>query len=213
MKDLHSHSRTIGHLLARLLLPLLALSAFSIQADIYKYTDKDGVVTYSSLKPMGLTYEELIPSCLMSYIGCDMANSDWRKVALNTEAFKDLVAKAAKRHNVDAALVRAVIHAESAFNRKAVSRAGAKGLMQLMPTTARYLGVGNPFNAAQNIDGGAKYLSELLGRFGNQKLAIAAYNAGPTAVTRYNGIPPYKETKNYVKRVSTLLKRYRSVIN
>jgi len=190
-------------------LTLLLLASSAVHADIYKYVDQNGVVSYSSQKPMGRSYEEIIPSCIESYIGCDMANSDWRRVPLNHEAYKKTVEDAALRHRVEVALVRAVIHAESAFNRRAVSRAGAKGLMQLMPATAKYLGVTNAFNAKQNINGGAQLLRELLNRFhNNMKLAVAAYNAGEGAVKRYNGIPPYKETKNYVKRVSTLYRRY-----
>ncbi|WP_300497719.1 lytic transglycosylase domain-containing protein, partial [uncultured Methylophaga sp.] len=106
-------------------------------------------------------------------------------------------------------LVRAVIHAESAFNAKALSKKGAQGLMQLMPGTAKDLGVTNAFDVQQNIEGGVKYLAGLLNTFdGDIKLATAAYNAGPGAVKRFKGIPPYAETEVYVERVGILHQRY-----
>ncbi|MCD8000759.1 MAG: lytic transglycosylase domain-containing protein [Clostridiales bacterium] len=109
--------------------------------------------------------------------------------------------EAAARHNVPERLLKAVAKAESDFNPNAVSHAGAVGVMQLMPGTARSLGVSDPYDARQNIMGGAKYLKENLDRFGDVSLALAAYNAGPGAVQKYSGIPPYSETQNYVKKV------------
>ena len=114
----------------------------------------------------------------------------------------ELVKHSANKYGVDPVLVHAVIKQESGGNPKAVSHAGAAGVMQLMPQTAKRFGVSNRFNAAENIDGGVHYLKVLLDMFnGNVKLAVAGYNAGEGAVQKYNGIPPYAETQDYVKKV------------
>jgi soluble lytic murein transglycosylase-like protein len=120
--------------------------------------------------------------------------------------YADLFTKAGLRNGVDPALLAAVARQESGYNPRAVSPAGAQGLMQLMPATARGLGVSDPFDPAQAIDGAARMLHDLIGRFGHVDLALAAYNAGPGAVTRYGGIPPYPETQNYVHSVLGMMR-------
>lgn len=118
------------------------------------------------------------------------------------DGLRDLVKRISSENGIDPKLVEAVISVESAFNPTAVSSAGAKGLMQLMPGTAKQLGVTDPFDPEQNIRGGSRYLKQLMSQFGDLKLAIAAYNAGPGNVRRHGGIPPFKETQDYVRRVT-----------
>jgi len=123
-------------------------------------------------------------------------------VNIDRDGAEKLVREAAERHHVDPALVRAVIETESNWNPSAVSRKGARGLMQLIPTTAQRFGVNDAFNPSQNVDAGVRYLRTLLERYnGNLDLALAAYNAGEGAVDRAHGIPAYRETRNYVQRV------------
>ncbi|WP_415890866.1 lytic transglycosylase domain-containing protein [Neptuniibacter sp. SY11_33] len=173
---------------------------------VYKYRNDNGVLSFSDQKPLNIGFEVLRFDCF----ACSVASTvNWHTTPLNVNAHSDQVKAMANKYAVDEALVRAVIHAESAFRVNAVSRAGAQGLMQLMPATAKDLGVKNSMDANQNIEGGTKYLAQLLQNFsGDLTLSTAAYNAGPGAVTRYNGVPPYAETQAYVERVAILKERY-----
>lgn len=173
---------------------------------VFRYTDDNGVVAYSGIQPNGADYDVIRFHCY----ACDPASKvDWRTTPLFLKPFQEEIRVAAEEFNVDPALVRAVIHAESAFNAKALSPKGAQGLMQLMPATAEELGVRNAMAAHENIRGGANYLAQMLKRFdGDITLATAAYNAGPGAVGRHGGVPPYAETRAYVERVGILHQRY-----
>ncbi len=132
-------------------------------------------------------------------------------VRSKSDRFNGIIKRAAEQYKVEPALIKAVIMTESAYNPKAVSKQGAKGLMQLMPGTARALGVKNAFNPAHNIHGGVKYLRQLLDAFDhNVKLAVAAYNAGISKVKRHGGVPPIKSTRYYVKKVFAYYHHYKS---
>jgi len=174
---------------------------------VYKYRQADGVLAFSDAMPHNQSYEIMELSC---YACNENSTINWQHTGLFKHEYEKTISVAASTYGVDQALVRAVIHAESGFNARARSRKGAIGLMQLMPGTASDMGV-NPDNIEENIKGGVKYLALMLDRFqGDITLATAAYNAGPGAVSKYNGIPPFSETQIYVKRVKVLHERYKA---
>ncbi|HOD36352.1 MAG TPA: transglycosylase SLT domain-containing protein [Syntrophales bacterium] len=166
-------------------------------ADIYGFVDDEGVIHLTNV-PTNPRYKVWIKEKRVLFnLGPDYAKYD------------KVIEKAARKYDVDHALVKAVIKAESNFNSKAVSRKGAKGLMQLMPKTASSLRVSDCFHPEDNIDGGVRYLRYLMNVYdGNLPLTLAAYNAGEKAVARYRGIPPYAETKTYVRRVMRYYEEY-----
>ena len=186
-----------------------------VTGEVYSYV-KEGVRHYSSKRPKGVALASAVRTIKYSFLETCFACAaksgvNFRNLRLNPEAFRAEIASAAGQHGVDEAIVRAIIHAESAFNPNALSRVGAQGLMQLMPATGRRFGVTNAFDPSQNIQGGVRYLAWLLKRFnGNLTLAAAGYNAGEGAVAKYKGVPPYSETQRYVERVNILADRYRS---
>jgi hypothetical protein len=179
---------------------IIFLAATFAQADIFKYVDDEGVLhltnvpTKRDVKYILVLKEKRI-----------LFRSD-----ININNFDQIITRAADKYRIDSALIKAVIKAESNFNHQAVSPVGAQGLMQLMPTTAYQLQVEDAFHPEKNIDGGVRYLSYLLKLYrGNLTLALAAYNAGEGAVAKYkNQVPPYQETKNYVKRVLSYYQSY-----
>lgn len=184
-----------------------------VSGQVYSFV-KDGVRNYTSARPRG-TDVASVRTIKYSYIetcyACGNPNLNFGAVRLNSIAYESEIASAAREFGVEEAIVRAIIHAESSFNPVALSHAGAMGLMQLMPATARRFGVSDAYDAAQNIRGGVQYLAFLLKRYqGNLTLAAAGYNAGEGAVDRNGGVPPYAETQRYVQRVGVLAERYRA---
>lgn len=188
-----------------------------VRGQVYSYI-QDGVRHYTSKPPRGGTGVTAMRTIKYSFMESCYACAakpgvNFNTLRLNTGAYRAEIAAAAKDYGVDEAIVRAIIHAESAFNPNALSRVGAQGLMQLMPATARRFGVGNAFDAGQNIRGGVQYLAFLLKRFkGDLTLTAAGYNAGEGAVDKYRGVPPYSETQRYVQRVGLLADRYRGSV-
>ncbi len=187
---------------------LLGFLAVPAQGDIYMYRDSRGGLHFSNA-PTEAKYRYYRSEAeIWRPVRWTSWGSRWVDPKRH-KAYDSLIRDAAARHQVDATLVKAVIRAESDFVPNAVSPAGALGLMQLMPDTARLRGVGSVFEPRQNIEGGVRHLRYLLDRYsGNLRLALAAYNAGEGAVDKNGGIPPYPETQNYVVRVMRFRDRY-----
>ncbi|AWH20984.1 lytic transglycosylase domain-containing protein [Stenotrophomonas sp. ZAC14D2_NAIMI4_6] len=189
----------------------------TVSGQVYSYM-KDGVRHYTSARPAQVANLGPVRTIRYSFIercyACGVnPRVDFGSVRLNTTSFQTEIASAAREFGVEEAIVRAIIHAESAYNPTALSRAGAQGLMQLMPPTAARFGVADSYDASQNIRGGVQYLAWLLKRFnGDLTLAAAGYNAGEGAVDRHGGVPPYSETQYYVRRVGQLADRYRTAL-
>lgn len=158
-------------------------------ADIYRYVDEDGVIHFSNV-PTHFRYRLYISETKLDYKSY-------------FDRYDNIISQAARKHDIDSSLIKAVIRAESDFDKYAISRKGAEGLMQLMPETAKDLAVRDPFDPRENIQAGVRYLKRQLKNFQNDvALALAAYNAGENAVRRYgHRIPPYKETRTFVDRV------------
>ncbi len=166
------------------------LSAIPLFADIYKYIDSNGVLHFTNV-PVSSDYRLFVTEKPQN-----------APIYYSSDKYDRLISKASKRHGIDFPLVKAMIKVESNFNPKAVSRKGAKGLMQIMPGNYKNLNIKDPFNPWENIMGGTRYFKQLLKRFeGKLPLALAAYNAGPKTVEQYKKIPPYPETEKYVEEV------------
>jgi len=186
-------------------LPLVGFST-AATADIYKYVDNDGVMHFTDA-PTDRRFK-----IFMRDLKRDRKlRTNFRMGACNRnpEEFAPIIDALSTEYGVDKSLVKAVIHAESGYNPNAVSPKGAQGLMQLMPKTAQGLKVSNSFDPKENIRGGIRYLRFLLDTFkGDVSLALAAYNAGLSRVSQYGGVPPYRETQDYVSRVLSYQKNY-----
>lgn len=187
---------------------LAVLSPMQGGAEIYKYVDQDGIIHFTNV-PTQSSYQP-VPCPPLRVLASGYSSAPSYNRTYNEWMFEPSIRMACGRYGIDYNLVKAVIRTESAFNHQAVSPKGAVGLMQLMPGTSRQLGVINPYDPGQNVDGGVRYLRELLVRFNNNlALALAAYNAGPEAVVKHGGVPPYSETVFYVQRVLSLYNNYR----
>jgi len=170
------------------------------RSDIYKFVDARGVIHLTNT-PTSPQYRLVVKDGSSAVLRASLRSDDKRYDAL----IRDIC----RRYAVDTALVKAVIKAESDFDPHAVSRKGAQGLMQLMPEKSQELSVSNPFDPHQNLEGGISHLKALLEQFkGDRRLALAAYNAGANAVLQNNGIPPYEETQNYVRKVLDYVKHF-----
>jgi soluble lytic murein transglycosylase-like protein len=198
--------------LTLILLILVGLMPEPARADVYTFTDAKGIVHFTN-----------VPSD-SRYSG--MARTAYRRPAYkplktsfsytqSPDRYASLLERVAREHSLDQSLLRALITVESGFNPNATSERGAIGLMQIMPETARRYGAQNPYDPAENVDAGAKYLRDLLLRFNNDlSLTLAAYNAGEGAIARYgHRIPPYRETLAYVPRVLTLYRQYQQNVS
>lgn len=213
---------SFGKHAALLLLTSCLFAVQTVSADIYSYVDSEGNrwITNGSVRgqknvkllrktpkkkaPVTTTASTGKSRVYKGKIGC----GSHQKIQRKTAKYLPTIRKYAKAYRVEESLIKALIRQESCFNPKARSHAGAMGLMQLMPGTADMMGVSNAMNPKQNIRGGVKYLARMLRRFGgNKELALAGYNAGPGAVDKYNGIPPYRETRNYVVKVMSEYQR------
>jgi soluble lytic murein transglycosylase len=183
---------------AGLALALAGASAAQAGGRIYTFTDANGVVHFSN-RPSDERFRAVEDSAL-GHQRLQRVPRQWQ--------YDGLIGLTAREQQIQPALVKAVIAAESNFDPQAVSRKGAQGLMQLMPATAEQLGIQDPLRPVQNVRGGTRYLRLMIDRYGDLERALAAYNAGPTAVDRHGGVPPYRETRDYVKRVLTYYRHY-----
>ena len=222
-----SKARTIG-LLGALLAGLLLSGSVAHAEEVYRWIDSRGVVHLTNV-PSNTQSQQFQKYRFGSSGGSGNGiqiiarreSAQRRPIALRSSPkrgygrdpktaadYDRLIARTAHRHGLPPALVKAVVRAESNFQPHALSNKGAQGLMQLMPETADDLGVDDPFRAEDNLSGGTRYLRAMHDRFGSWQLALAAYNAGPGAVDRFGGIPPYAETQEYVERVLHYYRRY-----
>lgn len=193
----HRHHHISGFAIVIAALILLA-SPSSASADIYRYIDENGVMHFTNA-PTSDKFK-LFMRERKAFIS-----------KLDSNQFDPIIADASQKYGLEAPLIKAVIKAESDFDPNAISHKGARGLMQIMPMNFRLLNVENPFDPNQSIEAGARYLRDMMDRYnGKINLSLAAYNAGPGAVDRYGGVPPYQETEEYIERVMRYYQRYKN---
>lgn len=217
-----THSRVAAAVLAAALLVAAIAVAPAAAADVYSFKDRKGTLHFTNVpsdqrfkavpdqggRPIRISYTGRIGGDSGSRTSRSIARAErlWNEPPADLEKMID---ETSRRYGVETALVHAVVRAESAFDHLAVSSAGAQGLMQLMPGTAQEVGVRDVFHPQQNLEGGVYYLRSLIDRFnGDYRLALAGYNAGPGAVERFGGVPPYSETMDYVERVFRYRQQY-----
>ncbi len=199
----------VGLAIVVLLLFIAAQNAFAAKFYVYQLPDGSRVI---SDRPIHKATHSLVTSRRSVEGTGQIAAKRYKKKPKKLNQYDGLIKQVAQRHSMDVALIKAVIHTESYFNHKATSHAGASGLMQLMPKTAAMYGVKDLYDPHANLEAGVKHLRYLIKKYPNNlKHALAAYNAGETAVYYYNGIPPYKETQNYVRKVLHYREFYRKV--
>jgi soluble lytic murein transglycosylase-like protein len=180
---------------------LLFSVGLSVHADIYRYIDENGVMHFTNT-----------PTSSKQKFKLFLREKPKINPRYSTQKYDDIIANASQQHGVSFPLLKAIIKAESGFDPRAVSKKGAKGLMQIMPENFKPLGIKDPFDPSQNIHAGARYFKQMYDRFkGKLSLSLAAYNAGPTAVERYKTIPPYEETEAYVERVLKFYYNYKNL--
>lgn len=198
-----------------LLIGFISPATLTYAGSMYTFKDSSGQILLTNVvsngKPVGENFQKFTQTVKITYYADTNVHSysNWgsneyavpASGSKNRNAYDALIVASALRHGVDPALMKAMMHTESGFNPNARSPVGAQGLMQLMPATAKRFGVANAWDPAQNIEGAAKYIKYLTGRFSNLQHAIAGYNAGEGNVSKYGGIPPFRETRDYVQRV------------
>jgi len=180
---------------------LLFTAGLTAHADIYRYIDENGVMHFTNT-----------PTSSTQNFKLFLREKPKTNPRYSTKKYDDIIANASQQYDVSFPLLKAIIKAESDFDPRAVSKKGAKGLMQIMPENFKPLGITDPFDPSQNIHAGARYFKQMYDRFkGKLSLSLAAYNAGPTAVEHYKTVPPYEETEEYVKRVLKFYYNYKNL--
>src|SRR5210317_1954135 len=183
------------------IITLLLLAGIAVHADIYRYIDENGVMHFTNT-----------PTSSTQKFKLFLREKPKVNPRYSTKKYDDIIANASQQYDVSFPLLKAIIKAESDFDPQAVSKKGAKGLMQIMPENFKPLGIRDPFDPSQNIHAGARYFKQMYDRFkGKLSLSLAAYNAGPTAVERYKTVPPYEETEEYVKKVLKFYYNYKNL--